>query len=164
MHLESLFLFLGAAVCDWLCVLYKHFYCCLYYLPLLLQPFDIQYEYNEELENVLDACYLPGCAPWEPFPSSRCSSVWLAQCVLYKTFNCCLKTKPLLFQTLSIYYESNKELENVLHACYFQGCEPQEPIPSIRCSSVWLALCVVQTFLLLPTLFASALVTFCYPI
>ena len=57
-HLESLYLLLVAAVCCWLCVLYTHFYCCLHYLPLLLQPISIQYKYNKELENVLDAYYL----------------------------------------------------------------------------------------------------------
>ena len=77
-NLKSLFLPLGAAVCDWLCVLYKHFYCYLHYLPLLLQPFAIQYKYNEEIENMLDAYYLQGCALSEPLSFTNYSSVWLA--------------------------------------------------------------------------------------
>ena len=81
-NLKILFLPLGAAVCDWLCVLYKHFYCCLHYLPLLLHPFVIKHKCNQEIENVLDAYYLQGCAPGEPFSFTNCSSVCSSVCVV----------------------------------------------------------------------------------
>ena len=62
-HLESLFLPGGAAVCEELSVcVVQTIFCCLHPLLLLLPALDILYTFNKKLQNVLDAYYLHGCA------------------------------------------------------------------------------------------------------